>query len=232
MKFLDTIKGASTKVVKGMVAIFAIKILLLGGLFIFQSCQTGSEEVYENLELDLASSKFENLVKNQTLEIQGLMIKHQQLATTKTANFNKMNAHLEKEAKEVMLPIVDGTKELLQLYGIDESDFTEEFEDINDPRIAFIGLAILAAKDEASNQIVINFTCFFSQSVYAQGWYDCALRSVGIDAIIEVVNNKALGSKAAKKLIKKAIRKVAMRAVGWIGAAIAVYEFGDCMKWY
>lgn len=60
--------------------------------------------------------------------------------------------------------------------------------------------------------------------------YDCALRSIGIDAVIELA--KGGFKKASKALIKKAIKKVIVRSLGYIGVAWAVYEFGDCMEWY
>lgn len=62
------------------------------------------------------------------------------------------------------------------------------------------------------------------------GLYDCLLRSIGIDAVIELVNGGL--QKASKKVITKALRKVLGRALGYIGVAWAVYEFGDCMEWY
>lgn len=58
-------------------------------------------------------------------------------------------------------------------------------------------------------------------------YYDCLLRAVGIDAVIELFNGKV-----TKEIAKKAIRKVVGRTMGWVGAAIAVYEFGSCMNWY
>ena len=67
----------------------------------------------------------------------------------------------------------------------------------------------------------------FVTNMYAQDAYDCALRAVGIDAVIELFNGKV-----TKAIAKKAIRKIASRALGWVGAAWAAYEFGDCMGWY
>lgn len=49
------------------------------------------------------------------------------------------------------------------------------------------------------------------------GLYDCLLRSVGIDALIELVNGGL--QKASKKAITKAVRKVLGRALGYVGVA-------------
>lgn len=61
--------------------------------------------------------------------------------------------------------------------------------------------------------------------------YDCALRSFGITAVTEVLQNGIKGA-AGKALLKKAMRKVTARFLGWVGAAWATYEFGDCMDWW
>ena len=66
-------------------------------------------------------------------------------------------------------------------------------------------------------------------------WYDCALRSLGIEALIKLFDSgisSAAKSTIKKKALRKMVVKVASRTLGVIGAAIAVYEFGDCMDWY
>jgi hypothetical protein len=137
----------------------------------------------------------------------------------------------EDEIVESLKPLVEGTKELLAAFDFAESDLSEEFEDLEDPRIALIGLAVLAAQEESSNQTAMNFASMFGQTVYAQNLYDCALRTLGITALKEAFD-KGINSSAGKALLKKAVRKIATRAVGWIGAAWATYEFGACMNWW
>ena len=121
-----------------------------------------------------------------------------------------------------LVPIL---KELL------ESELGEDFYDLDDPRIALIGLAILAANDESGNQTAMNFAGMFGTTVYAQDTYDCVLRTIGITALTDAINN-GLSSSAGKAALKKAIRKIASRVLGWVGAAWAAYEFGDCMGWW
>jgi len=57
---------------------------------------------------------------------------------------------------------------------------------------------------------------------------DCAMDALGIPAGLIVGSAKNLGRKA----LLKAARKLATRMLGWVGAGIAVYEFGDCMEWW
>ena len=57
------------KVAKGMLAIFAIKLLLIGGAFVIQSCETEEIERKHKNEQKLAFSKFEMLVSESIPEI-------------------------------------------------------------------------------------------------------------------------------------------------------------------
>ena len=231
MKFLDTINDSIKKFSKGMLAVFAIKLLLFGVAFTIQSCQTYTIEDSTNIEQELALSKFESLVRTSTPKIQSVVSKQQNLLLfrSKASNLD-VNAQTE-EAKEVMMPIVAGTKELLRAFDFTESDLSEEFEDLEDPRIALIGLAVLAAQDESSNQTAMNFSSMFGRTVYALNLYDCALRTLGITALTEAFD-RGINSSAGKALLKKAVRKIAARALGWVGAAWAAYEFGNCMNWW
>lgn len=66
-------------------------------------------------------------------------------------------------------------------------------------------------------------------------WYDCALRSIGIEAAVKFFSDgasSAAKSSIKKKVLRKMVTKIATRTLGVVGAAIAVYEFGDCMDWW
>jgi hypothetical protein len=56
------------KFAKGMFAIFTIKLLLVGIIFVIQSCQT-DYEIFENSEQQIALNKFESLAKKQRLDL-------------------------------------------------------------------------------------------------------------------------------------------------------------------
>lgn len=212
------------KFAKGMVAIFTIKLLLVGTIFVIQSCQTDNE-IFENPEQQIALNKFESLAKKTTIRLESVAIKQNSLLIAKSANFEEIQNQTEQEAKDVLKPLIEGTKELFSSYGVEESDFLEEL-DSEDPRIAILGLALLSAKNN-DNEVAVNLSGLFVSDMYAQDAYDCALRAVGIDAIIELFKGKV-----TRKIAKKALRKIASRALGWVGAAWAAYEFGDCMGWY
>jgi len=60
--------------------------------------------------------------------------------------------------------------------------------------------------------------------------FDCALMAVGITAIGDLISSGINGM--SKSAVKKVLKKVAVRYTGWVGAGIALYEFGDCMFWW
>ena len=63
--------------------------------------------------------------------------------------------------------------------------------------------------------------------IYASDWGECAIHASGIGALAEIARGHL-----SKKALKKAVRKVLSRTLGWVGAAWATYEFGDCMGWW
>jgi hypothetical protein len=52
-------KNGLNKFAKGMFAIFTIKLLLFGVVFVVQSCQTDNE-IFENSEQQIALEKFKS----------------------------------------------------------------------------------------------------------------------------------------------------------------------------
>lgn len=56
--------------------------------------------------------------------------------------------------------------------------------------------------------------------------FNCALQAIGYTAVAELATNWALASRA---VMLRAIGAVAARYAGWIGAAIMVGSFADCM---
>lgn len=180
-----------------------------------------------------ALQQFENILLetqpklSSNLDIQQLYMSN----NTKTAKAFK----LQNKAKtlEILAPLVKGSKNVLASYGIDNSELTGVFTDAYDPRIALVSLLLLSAdkKRKQEDLTAMNYAGLFlipSATIAMEpDWYDCALRSIGVDALIELFNGKI-----TKAILIKVIRKIASRTIGWIGAAIAVYEFGDCMEWY
>lgn len=227
-------KNGLKKFTKGMLALFVINLLIFGGSSLFQSC-SNNDNLLESDE-KIAISKFENLVRISTPKIQTVANKQQKLLSAK--NTNKINIKIEEEAKDVLKPIVSGTKELLASFDFTESDLAENFDDLEDPRIALIGFMILSASKERQNKTVsqANFLPLFTNSLYAQSTYDnvrsCFLESTGIAAGIALVGAltaEVIDKGLVKKLIKKAVKKIGGRALGGIGLVIIAVDFSHCM---
>jgi hypothetical protein len=218
MKVLEQFSNATMKVAKGMLAIFMIKLIFVLGVFIFQSCE--SETIVNDTAKQEALSKFENLVKKQTIEIQSIKQKSEQGLIAKS------NVSDEQFAMELLQPIINGSKDLLEVYNITDADIQAELGNTNDPRIAIVALAVLQAETN-SNEVTMNFASLFGTSAYAQSAWECAGQALGFYAIAEI-----FAGQVSNSAILGAFRKVAARTLGWIGLGLAVYEFGDCMGYW
>jgi hypothetical protein len=215
-------KKGINKFAKGVFAIFTIKLLFFGIVFLNQACQT-DDNIFSISEKELALENFENMAKQVLPKLQGNLEKSRLL--NKSSDTEMSNKNVE-DIMNIMNPLTVPSTELLKTYGFTEKELTEDMGDVNDPRLVIIGLAILKAETK-NKEVAMNIDSFFATSVYAQDTFDCLIRSVGIDAVVEIVKGKI-----TKKAVSKLIRKVAKRALGPIGAAWAIYEFGDCMGWY
>jgi hypothetical protein len=226
------------RLARGLVVLFGIKVCLIGAAMSLESCQS-NEENYKMLQREESLSSFETLVRNttpkikQALEEQPALLKNPEILDQK--NVQKLG----QDVKNILQPMVASTKQLLKWYEVEEEFLTQEFTDPNDPRIALIGLFLLAAERQEKQEVALNFAQAFGTFTYAQDapnnelsearpdWVECMIIAVGIDAVVEFFKGNV-----TEAIAKKAIKKIASRALGVVGAAVALYEFGSCMGWY
>lgn len=147
------------------------------------------------------------------------------------------------EVEEAMEPSLNDAKAYLYSKGLTDGDIEELLAaDEEGPAIHESALvpAVMAliAEEEHQNSLAssVNFTSLFIFETHASSYqendlYDCVMRTLGVTALTEAFN-KGLSSSAGKKALKKAVRKIATKTLGWVGAAWAAYEFGDCMGWW
>lgn len=109
---------------------------------------------------------------------------------------------------------LEGCVQNLRGRGFSDAEIIEEFGSLQNP-------AIIVSVNWLNK---IEYTLASSQARQHADVYDCLLRAIGIDAVVELFNGKV-----TKSIAKKAIRKIVSRTAGWVGAAIAIYEFSDCM---
>jgi hypothetical protein len=141
-----------------------------------------------------------------------------------------------ESAKQSLEPTLLEAKNYLRLKGLTDNDIQNLLiADIDGPAMSESDLipAVmqLIAEEERQNSISsLGFSNVFIQSANASEIGECAGDALGVSALAAVVD-QGLHTQAGKALLKKAIRKVASRALGWVGAAIFAYEFMDCMGW-
>lgn len=232
---LKTLPIWAKRLARGMVAIFVFKVCLIGAAITLESCQSNEEE-YKTLQQEEALTSFEVLVKNTTPRIKHLLEEHPAVLKNPNLLDQKSVQKLEKEVNTLLQPLVHSTKKLLKWYEVEDEYLNQEFTDPNDPRIALVGLFLLAAESKEKQGVALNFAQAFGTLSYAQNaelaeakpdWADCMITAVGIDAVVEFLKGNV-----TEAIAKKAIKKIASRALGFIGAAVAIYEFGSCMGWY
>jgi hypothetical protein len=136
----------------------------------------------------------------------------------------------DNEIISIIEPVLNDCKVLLNVYDI---DYKNEFSHGNDPRIIIAGLLLLTIEKEfetIENASESKYYNSFNMES-SKGTWDCAMEAIGVAAISELIG--AIGSTAAiqasKAVILKAVGKLASRYAGWIGAAVMVADFTECM---
>lgn len=209
MKFIQTINSSANKFAKGMVGIFAVKLMLFGGAFLIQSCQTDEIEDTQSIEQEFALLKFERLVRSSIPRIQNAVEKQQSFTTNSMTTLSiETQQQNEDEIVESINLLVEETMELLLAFEIEEKDLEDVFGNKNDPRIVIAGLALLGMGNENNNQTAFNLSNIFVQSTYAQsGIGNCVLEALGVNAAVGALEKgiKNLGKKGAFKLLKKSL---------------------------
>ena len=105
---------------------------------------------------------------------------------------------------------------VLTQYG---EDLTGSFA-LDDPNLFCAGLLIAYAEDYAGVDPATRAPVV-----------DCLLDAFGVSDIVNQINDILDGNGSITVSIQ-IIKKIGRRYLGWIGLAVAVYEFGDCMNWW
>jgi hypothetical protein len=141
------------------------------------------------------------------------------------------------QAQQALEPTLIQAKDYLYAKGFTDSDIQfllaadEEGPAMQESALIPIVMQLIAVEQNQNVASNVNYLSFFGNSAHASQIGECAGDALGISAIAAVIE-QGLHTGAGKALLKKAIRKVASRALGWVGAAVFTYEFGDCMGWW
>ena len=140
-------------------------------------------------------------------------------------------------AQQSLQPILSEAKNYLYSKGLTDSDINELLAaDSEGPAMSesdLIPTVMQLIAEEQNQQVARNstFLSIFGAPAHASEIGQCAGDALGVSAIAGAIAG-GLHTEAGKALLKKSIRKVAGKALGWVGAAIFTYEFGDCMNWW
>lgn len=139
-----------------------------------------------------------------------------------------------ESAKQALQPTLTEAKNYLRSKGYTDNDITnlliadEDGPTMSESDLIPAVMKLIAEEQNSSLTEIFDYASLFGTPMQASRIGECAGDALGISAIAVVVK-EGINTNAGKRLLKKAIRKVASRALGWVGAAIFVYEFGDCM---
>lgn len=222
-------KNGLNKFAKGMFAIFTVKLLFFGIMFLNQSCQNDdNNNLFLDSEKEVALKNFEKVIIETTPKIQKIVDKERLLLANKSTNFKEVQAKTEEETKQELMSLVTNSKELFKLYDVGDSDISEEFDDLNDPRIALVGLMIFAAETK-NKEVALNFASLLATPTYAmnQQW-ECIMEAIGLPGGMIAGGMKKMTVKA----MLKSAAKLAGRALGWVGLAWAVADYTSCMGYW
>ncbi len=217
------------KYLHGWISIVLIKLVVLASVIFINSCETDNEIIETSTQKE-SIQKFENIAKQTTFKLKNSLTNRMSVMNVNRKDTLSKEIMTEIEAKSQLLPLLEASKELLLSYGIDEDEISESL-DKDDPRIIVLSLAIFSSKFK-NQDVALNLNSILGTELYANKtdpqFLDCLSRSAGIAKVLELFNEKVL----TEIVIKRALRTLAKKYIGWAGFAWSVYEFGSCMEWY
>lgn len=150
---------------------------------------------------------------------------------------NLTEGEVETFIENLRSPSVD----LINSYGISDQEIIDEFGSLDNPLVEKAAMLISYTEDSVlalghslnifENEDFLASNSFLISSCQAQDptISGCLGEATGIYLLKDVFKYgiKKLGKKGALKLLKK----VATKYAGWVGAAIMVLDFSECMGW-
>lgn len=188
--------------------IFSILLLFLVS-FSFYSCSSENDESVIEKKID--AKKLASTLKLQLRKVK----ENQNLNNSLQMRGTSLS---EADAQEFLEPFVNETRNLLLQEGITQTEIIDEFGSLDAPELALVGISIIEMEEN-------------NYQMQVQGGpsvLDCVARAfVGFE-----LHEGFWSQFSNRRLLLRAIGKVATRYLGAVGAALIVYDFGDCMGWF
>jgi len=195
-----------------------VPFVLFGLCLAFNSCSEDEPTIMAEGALQTKSSEIDleplkNAVNNYAQFVFGV---HENAESFDT---NLMHSNLNNLiASSYLQPMIKETLNVLPYYGISVLELQKDIIDLNDPRIALIGIGIITMDQGLA---------YAKADINWGQVAGCALEAIGFSSIDLIKDAIESGSRLA---LRHLIRCVAMRVLGPIGVAIAVAEFAWCMR--
>lgn len=167
---------------------------------VFISCEQDRENFKEEIEF-VDNSKLKNLFNSAS----------ETLNKKNDLDWHIKSASNDQQAQIILQPVIAETKNMLNQYGISDQEIIDDYGSLDSPELIYVGMYL--ANDSQN------------QSMSSSEVVDCLLRATGIQAF----HDAFWGNFTNRRMLLRAVGKFATRTLGWIGAALIVADFADCM---
>lgn len=198
--------------------IFATGVLF-SLMILGSSCSNNQDTFSPEIKVEQESNQdFSNTINEYSAHLKSFAQRFNQnyLVNVRSTN-EKDGQELEKEAKDALVDVHAKALEVLKSSGLEDAEIAELFGSSDSPEVIITATLITEL--------------FEKGKVDLRGEIgDCILEAFGIKGLAEAFSGRALAGYATRKALVKAVGAAAARAgLGWIGTALTVASFVDCM---
>ena len=190
------------------------------------------------LILIISCSKVDNSVKESfdkaepiSMAIMSSMVNIKEALSQKNIDSNYVKLEMRRNLERSIA--------YMEILGISKSDLNKDFGSLDNFSIIYAYLMVNENKESIIQNSIngyseyVSLSELFIQKSFAiePDWVQvsgCAIEALGIQGIFELATGRAMSAAA----LTKAVSKAASRSLGAIGAAFAVYDFGECMDYW
>lgn len=176
-------------------------ILIFFVILSFFNCQ--NEDITTPLsnseKRSIALEDFKNLFIENYDNFINIKKKQELLNKQSKLDFNKKML-IKKESEEILSPLINQARKLINSYGVNDNEIIEIYGDINDSRQVLFGLAILAEKQSLGNKNKSKLS-YKAKNPYLE----CLKEVLGLNIGIGILHD--LGDEAIEKAVKTFLKK-------------------------
>ncbi len=141
-------------------------------------------------------------------------------------NKKMLTGKSESEIKDYLLPFVSEVRDYVnEKYKLDLYDYYDK----DDPTI--LAVAMMVALGERLEVEGIGLADFNLQNAKIPQWVKCLLEATGINSLVSAVEGVLGQIPFGAAEILQIIKRLGKKYLGWIGLALAIADFVDCMGW-